>query len=462
MCKKGKKREFRWALFTGLALWFGLVAATLLLGTSDSPNSGQDELMGLMKNLIDRLVPYAPTATMVVIFLWLCVLQPVMEEFAFRYWGKGKLYAYIVCAAAMANFVLLTLNVWFIAFAALCIVLFFVIRDQHRKRQVSIITTSVLFAAMHLSGYSTFSLASVFGILQIFGMALVMCYVVINYRFIYSVAIHVLNNSLALLLPLLFMGTEAISGDNFEGELRNMKLDEAKEQMYESWLDDSTSVTFYGELPEIVENVYNSPYPYCYTISKPSNGELRIFYPDNTYLWTRYVLNIKTDVDSMDPDDIVNALIKTGRLKSDTTMVPALEVSIADMALYKSKLSDPSLLDFKKGDPFSVESLQQDTTDYQDDWTLEDFLDYVSACYALPLVVSPNTDAETPAEYDWELNIHKRPSLLRMVYDPTASLDIKPTKEDVIKALREQYGLAVKESKTKKIRQVEFYVGGSF
>lgn len=428
-----------------------------MLGTSDSPKSGQDELMGLMKNLIDRLVPYAPTATMVVIFLWLCVLQPVMEEFAFRFWGKGKLYAYIVCAAVMANFVFLTLNVWFIALAVLCIVLFFVIRDPHRKQLLSIITTSVLFASMHLSGFSSFSLPSVLGILQIFGMALVMCYVVINYRFIYSVIIHVLNNSIALLLPLLFFGSEAISGDNFEGELRNMKLDEAQEQMYESWSEDSTTTTFYGELPEIVENVYNYPYPYCYTISKPSNGELRIFYPDNTYLWTRYVLNIKTDVDSMDPDDIVNALIKTGRLKSDTTMVPALEVSIADMALYKSKLSDPSLLVFKVRDPFSKESLQQDTADYQEDWMLMDFLDYVSACYALPLVVSPNTDPETPAEYEWELDIHKRPSLLRMIYDPTASLDTKPTKEDVIKALREQYGLAVKESKTRKIKQVRFY-----
>lgn len=452
--KTQKKREFRPILFIGLALWFGLMAATLLLGTSDSPKSGQDELMGLMKNLIDRLVPYAPTATMVVIFLWLCVLQPVMEEFAFRYWGKGKLYAYIVCAAVMANFVFLTLNIWFIALAVLCIVLFFVIRDQHRKRQVSIITTSVLFAAMHLSGYSTFSLASVFGILQIFGMALVMCYVVINYRFIYSILIHVLNNSLALLLPLFFMGTEAISGDNFEGELRNMKLDEAQEQMYESWSEDSTTTTFYGELPEIVENVYNYPYPYCYTISKPSNGELRIFYPDNTYLWTRYVLNIKTDVDSMDPDDIVNALIKTGRLKSDTTMVPALEVSIADMALYKSNFSEYESEDV---DPFSLESMQQDTADNYYSWTLEDFLDWVSISYALPLVVSHNTDAETPAEYDWELNIHKRPSLLRMIYDPTASLDIKPTKEDVIKALRDQYGLAVKESKTRKIKQVRFY-----
>lgn len=459
MCIKGNKREFRWALFMGLALWFGLMAATLLLGTSDSPNSGQDELMGLMKNLIDRLVPYAPTATMVVIFLWLCVLQPVMEEFAFRYWGKGKLYAYIVCAAVMANFVLLTLNIWFIAFAALCIVLFFVIHDQHRKRQVSIITTSVLFAAMHLSGYSTFSLASVIGILQIFGMALVMCYVVINYRFIYSVAIHVLNNSLALLLPLFFMGTEAISGDNFEGELRNMKLDEAQEQMYESWSEDSTTTTFYGELPEIVENVYNYPYPYCYTISMPSNGELRIFYPDNTYLWTRYVLNIKTGVDSMDPDDIVNALIKTGRLKSDTTMVPALEVSIADMALYKSQLSE---YESEEGESLSLELLKQDTTGSY--FPLEDFLDWVSSSYSLPLVVAPSTDPKTPVGYYWELDVHKNKSqsLLRMIYDPTATVDTKPTKKDVIKALRKQYGLSVKESKTRKIRQVEFYVGGSF
>ncbi len=457
MCIKGKKREFRWALFTGLALWFGLMAATLLLGTSDSPNSGQDELMGLMKNLIDRLVPYAPTATMVVIFLWLCVLQPVMEEFAFRYWGKGKLYAYIVCAAVMANFVLLTLNVWFIAFAALCIVLFFVIRDPHRKRQVSIITTSVLFAAMHLSGYSTFSLASVIGILQIFGMALVMCYVVINYRFIYSVAIHVLNNSLALLLPLFFMGTEAVSGDNFEGELRNMKLDEAMDLMYGRRVDDSTTTTIYGELPEIVESIYGGAEDYAW----PSKGELRIFYPDNTYLWTRYVLDIHIDTGGANSDDIVKALIKTGRLKSDTTMVPAFEVSIADMALYKSNYFE---YESEEVDPFSLEPMQQDTADNYYSWTLEEFLDYVSACYALPLVVAPGTDPETYAEYDWELNIHKNKSqsLLRMVYDPTASLDIKPTKEDVIKALREQYGLAVKESKTKKIRQVEFYVGGSF
>ncbi|MBR4804101.1 MAG: hypothetical protein IK032_05640, partial [Bacteroidales bacterium] len=212
--------------------------------------------------------------------------------------------------------------------------------------------------------------------------------------------------------------------------------------------------TFYGELPEIVNNIYNCSYSY----TRPSDGELQIFYPDNTYLWTRCVLEIQTDTGGCDPDDIVNALLKTGRIKSDTTMVPALEVSITDKALYRAQLSDSSTFDFKTRKLFLVKSLQQDTADYQEDWMLVDFLDYVSACYALPLVVSPNTDPETPAEYDWELDIHKRPSLLRMIYDPTATLDTKPTKEDVIKALRKDYGLSVKESKTQKIKQVRFYV----
>lgn len=455
MCIKGKKREFRWALFTGLALWIGIMVAIWLFGTSDTVRSGQDELMGTLKILIDILVPYFPVATMVVVFLWIGVLQPVMEEFAFRFWGKGKLYAYIVCAAVMANFVYLTLNIWFITLAALCIVLFFVVRDQHRKRQVSIITTSVLFASMHLSGYSSFSIASVLGILQIFGMALVMCYVVINHRFIYSIVIHVLNNSFALLLPLFFMGSEAVSGDNFKGELRYMKLYEAAELMYEDWSEDSTTTTFYGELPEIVNNIYNCSSSY----TRPSDGELQIFYADNSYLWTRCVLDIQVDTGTCDPDDIVNALIKTGRLKSDTTMVPALEVSIADMALYKSQLSE---YESEEGESLSLELLKQDTTGSY--FPLEDFLDWVSSSYSLPLVVAPSTDPETPVGYYWELDVHKNKSqsLLRMVYDPTATLDIKPTKEDVIKALRKQYGLAVKESKTKKIRQVEFYVGGSF
>ncbi|MBP5758380.1 MAG: hypothetical protein J6W45_03150, partial [Bacteroidales bacterium] len=160
-------------------------------------------------------------------------------------------------------------------------------------------------------------------------------------------------------------------------------------------------------------------------------------------------------------DDIVKALIKTGRLKSDTTMVPALEVSIADMALYKSNYFE---YESEEVDPFSLEPMQQDTADNYYSWTLEEFLDYVSACYALPLVVAHGTDPETPADYDWELDIYKNKSLslVRMIYDPTATVDTKPTKKDVIKALRKQYGLSVKESKTRKIRQVEFYVGGSF
>ena len=129
------------------------------------------------------------------------------------------------------------------------------------------------------------------------------------------------------------------------------------------------------------------------------------------------------------------------------------------MALYKSQLSE---YEYEEGESLSLETLKQDTTESY--FPLEVFLDWLSGSYALPLVVAPGTDPETPAQDDWELDIYKNKSLslLRMVYDPTWSLDIKPTKEDVIKALREQYGLAVKESKTKKIRQVEFYVGGSF
>ncbi|MBR0072300.1 MAG: CPBP family intramembrane metalloprotease [Bacteroidales bacterium] len=448
MSCKGKKREFRWALFTGLALWIGIMVGCWLFGTSDTVRSGQDELMGTLKILIDSLVPYFPVATMVVVFLWIGVLQPVMEEFAFRYWGKGKLYAYIVCAAVMANFVYLTLNIWFITLAALCIVLFFVVRDQHRKRQVSIITTSVLFASMHLSGYSSFSIASVLGILQIFGMALVMCYVVINYRFVYSIVIHVLNNSFALLLPLFFMGSEAVSGDGFTGELRPMQPQEAKDFMYETWTEDTVSrtVCYYGELPEMADVLMDET-------SVPSLGELRIFYADNSYLWTRYVLELHYDTGGYYGVDVVNALVKTGCLKSDTTMVPALEVSITDRHLYNSKLPDSSEL-------FYLDTAADGTQHRESFWTLWEFLDYVSVSYNLPFVVAPNTDPSTPAYCEWEVAIHKRPSLLRMVYDPTATVDTKPTKKDVIKALRKQYGLSVKESKTKKIRQVEFYVAG--
>ena len=431
MCIKGNKREFRWALIVGLVLWFGIMAASLLFG-NNGPSSGQEQLFVAFKKLMDALIPIAPVTTMVVIYAWMCLIQPIIEEFAFRYWGKGKLYAYIVSSAVLANFAFFTLNIWSIVFSALCIVLFFVIRDQKRKMQVSIITTSVLFALMHVSGFSTFSWPTLFGLLQILGMALVMCYVVINYRFIYSAVIHVLNNSIALLLPLILMSAdENISGNGFEGRLRMMELNEAKELIYEDYLEDTVNGTilFCGELPDIVDGIY---YYSEYEVY-PDDGEMRFFYPDNTSLWTRYVLECKTD-NSCSANDLVEALLKTGRVKSDTSLVPALEVSIADKDLFYSK------------------------TDSSSDWyDLNDYVYNLSLNYKMPLVLAPGADSNALVGHFLDLDINKGISWKNMILSPLPGLDNETTAEKVIAAMRKDYGLSVTESKTRKIKQVRFY-----
>jgi len=434
--KTQKKREFRPILFIGLALWALGLILPIIWEKMGNPPQGQEALMGLVKHLIDMAIQISPVAIMTCIFLWLCLIQPVMEEFAYRFWGKGKEFAYIVSAIGIGLFAVLSMDIWSILLAVLCILPMFLIKNDRKKKLVTIISTSVVFALMHISGFSGFSAYLVFGIMAIFGMALVMSYIVINYRFIYSVALHVLNNSLAILVPFFFFGTDvSFSSNSYEAHLETMPISQAKEMLKQGLYTDSATntMTFYGELPEIVKHIHL--YDKAESADFNENA-MYIYEPDNTNLWRKMVLTISPKSDSYS-EDFIAGLIQNGYLRSDTNLVAAYEIGIADSAIYFANADVISDIDYLIG--FVMEGLKE--------------------YYAIPFTLAAGIDPATPFYfYISDLYEHKIPTTKDLSENPMSILDHRIPQDELFEKLRTDYGLSVTESKTKKLKKIRFYV----
>lgn len=184
-------------LWTGLAIWLVAWLGSAILDWIGIEVSGQENLMDIGKSIFQK----SPIGTI----LLLCVFQPIFEEVSFRLWGVGKKGATIVCLIFMAIFALSEMGLWGLLFVGAFIAVWLLVKDTFKRNWINTIITSACFALCHVSGYDGISLGMVLGLLDIFGMAIVMCWLTINLSFWFSALLHVLNNSLALAIPLLFM-----------------------------------------------------------------------------------------------------------------------------------------------------------------------------------------------------------------------------------------------------------------
>ena len=200
MSKKFKRYDKRTLpmLYVGLFVWIVTnIVASLLADAGQA--QGQEGLMEMLK---------AGMKDMPVLVLMLtCLLQPVLEECSFRLWGIGKKWATIVCLVLMAIFGFSELGLWALLFIAAFIVVWLKVKDSFKQHWLNALITSACFALCHISGFATLDWGMVLGLLSIFGMALVMCWLTLNLSFWFSCLLHVCNNSIAILWPLIFTAT---------------------------------------------------------------------------------------------------------------------------------------------------------------------------------------------------------------------------------------------------------------
>lgn len=189
-------KRFLPMLFIGLGIWIVSMVLSEVLSSSGQIE-GQSTLMEMAKSLFQNM----PVLTL----LLLCLIQPVFEEFAFRLWGVGKMWTTIICLVLMALFSVSEMGLWGLLFIVAFIIVWLKVKDTFKQRWINAIITSACFALCHISGFGSFGWGMVLGLTDIFGMALVMCWLTINLSFWFSCLLHVTNNSLAILWPLVFV-----------------------------------------------------------------------------------------------------------------------------------------------------------------------------------------------------------------------------------------------------------------
>ncbi|MBQ6068081.1 MAG: CPBP family intramembrane metalloprotease [Bacteroidales bacterium] len=197
MKTKRYDKRFLPMLWIGLVIWLGSMLISLVMEWTGKTPAGQETLMDMGKWMFQNV----PVLTL----LLFCVLQPILEEFAFRLWGEGKKWITIVCLVLMAAFSVSEIGLWGLLLVAAVAVAWFGVRDRYVQMWACALISALGFALCHISGFGEFSVGMVLGLTDIFGFALVLSWLAINFSIWLAALLHVLNNSFAILIPMLFL-----------------------------------------------------------------------------------------------------------------------------------------------------------------------------------------------------------------------------------------------------------------
>ena len=239
---KRYNRRYLPMLWIGLALWLLSMLVSYIMEKSGNAPAGQEFLMDMGKSIF-QTVPF-------LLVLLFCFFQPILEELSFRLWGVGKKWMTILCLVLMTLFAVSEMGMWGLIFVALFIVVWVTVKDKVLQNWLNALITSACFALCHISGFAGFSIGMVLGLLDIFGMALVMCWLTINISFWLSCLLHVLNNSLAILVPLLFLTNPVtVTNDNATLSIEPLRPFANNDQLFEnqaylSSLDSNTNAFY--------------------------------------------------------------------------------------------------------------------------------------------------------------------------------------------------------------------------
>jgi len=203
MKPKRLNKRFLPMLWIGLGLWVGSMLISYILQAVGVELSGQDTLIDVSKVMFRHL----PVFTL----LLLTFFQPILEEMSFRLWGVGKKWTTVLCLVLMAFFCISSLGWAGALFVAVFVVVWLCVKNKIVQVWINAIVSSLAFTVCHISGFGGSTFGMLLGLTDIFGLALVCCWLTINISFWLSALLHVLNNSLAILLPLIWL-PDAVTG----------------------------------------------------------------------------------------------------------------------------------------------------------------------------------------------------------------------------------------------------------
>ena len=314
--KSKKQRLFRWALWWGLGITIVSIALLFIPGLDD----GQDPVGDLMYNLLDK--------GFWLLLLIVGIIMPVFEECTFRLWGNGKMATGIISSILMSGFMML--YGWWAGLislvATLGVTLF--VKDRNRRLLAMMLLSSVLFMLAHTANYGGALIPTIVALVEKFGFALLASYLVINHNLLWSIALHVANNSLACLA--IYIGLANISPTTFSGEghqieIRPLILDKNAEIRYWPTISGDT-LTYNNNLDLMAINLleWDSSHSYSYFYDT-------VVYYESSATHVKYNMQVVFDADK--PHDytaVVRTLERNEWIKMDTTVEQAYMITVLD------------------------------------------------------------------------------------------------------------------------------------
>ncbi len=193
MDKKNNSNNLAILLWLGLGLFVIAIVVNLILG-----------LCGVV-NTVDQGIAGIFGFGVIISALIIIFIIPLLEEFAFRFWGRDKKVAYIIDIILIPVLVYFITTTWYVALAVLAMLLAIFIFLKEKKKFVAMtIVTVAVFSLLHLKGCG-FTVQGLLCITQMAGLALLCTYLCVRYSFWWACGAHGINNLLAfslLLIPI--------------------------------------------------------------------------------------------------------------------------------------------------------------------------------------------------------------------------------------------------------------------
>lgn len=321
-----KPRLFRWALWWGLGVIVTSLVA-LIVYASINPDAVNEMNAPLMKAIYSMICRFGIWP----VIIYMGLVGPIIEEISFRLWGNGKNWTGIVSVILMA---LWCFNVgWWFSLLALCagVAILMIFKEDRTKRLfVLMLFSSVLFAVAHMGNYDGNWFVVLLGVIHKLGFGLLASYLVVNHNILWSMGLHVINNSIVVLPLVLTMSqtntVETIENANFCLEIRPVLVHNDSISEDKSFFADTDTNYYFGNTANFAGQAWIYE---AWQNGIDPNGDSVNIVTDDAYPNCSFKLVYKTR--PYDHHGLIVAMEKAGFIKIDTTYNEIDEKMVLDI-----------------------------------------------------------------------------------------------------------------------------------
>ena len=337
--KEARPFQYNPLLWAGLALWLGLGLLRYVLAWTGMPSVGNEALNVL-------LMDAKSDKSVFLLILSAGLLVPIVDEVLFRLWIDVRRTAVaLLLFAGMGVALGFSLAWWAGALSfALCAAAYLLLAQKPAARVLALIGLTTLLYALHAGLAYGLNADGALVMGSALGLAMALCWVVLNMGFVWACLLHVVGATVAQLIWYAFAPPLAqpvaaqplhIEGDGYVAILRPA---ETRAAVLKG--NDSTYVLS-GELPAIAMDLARAFDP---DMMPGGDG-----YAPNKYLryslpsrkaemsWT-YTITFRDSIPVQRAPYLLNDLMLRAPLRADTTYEPAYVLGIEDSRTFNATM----------------------------------------------------------------------------------------------------------------------------